>query len=100
MRLADLRPAWISQPDRDGQGMAFDCPCCDGAARLAVAFANPIDGGAPMPLSPGVWRSLLVPEGGPWERAGADFETMTLSPAVDASAAGHWQGSITNGDVV
>jgi len=98
MRLTDLRPAWISQPDRDGQGIAFDCPCC-GTARLAVPFANPLDGGEPMPLTAGVWRSLIVPEGGPWERSGDDFESLSLSPAIDASGAGHWQGSITSGDI-
>lgn len=28
-----------------------------------------------------------------------DFRTLTLTPSVDASKAGHWHGFITNGEI-
>ena len=30
---------------------------------------------------------------------GETFETLTLTPSVDASAAGHWHGHVTDGEV-
>ena len=34
-----------------------------------------------------------------WKRTGENFETLTLTPSVDASAEGHWHGFITNGNI-
>jgi hypothetical protein len=45
VRLADLDPRWWAEPGRNGQGVLFLCPHCRGGY-LAVAFANPLDGGA------------------------------------------------------
>lgn len=28
-----------------------------------------------------------------------DFETLTLTPSIDASASGHWHGYIRNGQI-
>jgi hypothetical protein len=110
MKLADLRPTWIALAGRDGQGIVFDCPCCVGtprALRLAVAFANPLDGREPIGLNPAVLRPVLwptgtegaavVPPGTHWQRTGADFDSMTLHPSVDASPAGHWHGWVNCG---
>lgn len=34
-----------------------------------------------------------------WDLLGQDdFETLTLTPSIDASASGHWHGFITNGE--
>ncbi len=30
---------------------------------------------------------------------GPIFETMTITPSIDASASGHWHGFITNGEI-
>ena len=123
MRLLDLNPRWWARGDgRRGMGLTFDCPgaCCaarlptttPGAAeapkkiedhphrrRLGVAFANPIDGGASDSLVPhhdGAGHVIYssAPE---WTRTGDTFETLSLHPSVDASAAGHWHGFITDG---
>lgn len=117
MRLADLDPRWFSEEGRHGQGLTFECPCCRGrpnAVRLGVAFVPPLDGGAPIQISgpPNGFEVLcaalwpveqvgtdIVPPGVYWQRSGDNFETLTLSPSVDASKAGHWHGFITNGEV-
>lgn len=33
-----------------------------------------------------------------WQRTGDDFETLSCTPSIDASQAGHWHGFITNGE--
>jgi hypothetical protein len=34
-----------------------------------------------------------------WGISGIDFETISVTPSIDASAAGHWHGFIANGEV-
>jgi hypothetical protein len=41
----------------------------------------------------------IVPPGIHWKRSGEAFETLSLSPSIDASNAGHWHGFIKNGEV-
>lgn len=33
-----------------------------------------------------------------WNISGQDFNTMSVTPSLDASASGHWHGFITNGE--
>ncbi len=115
MRLVELEPRWFAEPGREGQGVSFVCPHCAAASdrpdrvRVAVAFANPLDGGAPISLaSPILWPTLwppksvpdvtTVPPGVHWQRTGETFETLTLAPSVDASPAGHWHGHVQEGE--
>ncbi len=113
----------VHDTDRHGMGISFECPHCVSAAeepssnfssteiaiiqgmgrfrvdenglgwvrriptRLAVFFANPTDGKPPSD------DHLL------WNRTGDSYETMTLSPSIDASASGHWHGFITSGEI-
>jgi hypothetical protein len=97
VKLVDLNPKWVSHATgRSGTGLRFGCPCakCDAAQepfsryQLVVSFANPLDGG-PTCASDGIG----------WQRTGDTFETLSLTPSVDASASGHWHGFITNGEV-
>lgn len=44
-------------------------------------------------------RTFDVPPGIIWKRTGETFDTLTLTPSINAEAAGHWHGFITNGDV-
>lgn len=99
MKLTDLNPRGVvdaqiviggrpvRDEDRHGMGLSFECPHCR-EVRLAVFYANPIDGKPPSP------DHLL------WQRTGDTYETMTLSPSIDASASGHWHGHIQNGEVL
>ncbi len=106
MKLTELDPGWaITEKGRSGMGVSFKCPCCLGADRatyLLVWFGNPIDGGMPSP------SVLPKPR---WQRTGDTFETLTLTPSVDADSplldendpskgkVGHWHGFITNGEI-
>lgn len=114
MRLIDLAPKWVvdpdilvgtkvvHDPDRKGMGVTFACPHCvalhpgeplerGGPIQfLGVFFANPVDG---KPHTDDVPVQRL------WMRTGTTFETLSLHPSVDASRSGHWHGFITNGEV-
>jgi len=35
-----------------------------------------------------------------WKFEGNDFNTLTVTPSIDASSSGNWHGFITNGEVV
>ena len=101
MRLVDLHPRFAIDADiviggvsrhfegRLGMAISFECPHCLGSGqRLAVWFANPIDGGPPTDDATKLWQ-----------RTGETFDSLTLSPSIDASATGHWHGFIANGEV-
>lgn len=97
-RLVDLFGEWVH--DRDGRrvGVKFICPTCpavEGAPTIAVLFANPPDGGPPVPAG-----SSLPGEndGRRWQRSGDTIETLTLAPSVDCSRCGHWHGIVSNGE--
>ena len=97
MRLSDLRPKWV-QPDAVRVsvpiyvGVSFDCPCC-GDQRLSVRFRQPIDPNNM--LADTGWRAREPA----WERAGEDFDSLTLLPSIDFSLGGHWHGHIINGEI-
>ena len=95
--LTDLDPRWLSSgPSRRGMGVSFRCPHC--TTRLAVWFENPLDGG------PSIDR--MTHRGPLWKRSGDSFDTITLTPSIDARERDpdtrevtvvHWRGFISNG---
>jgi hypothetical protein len=75
MDLSELAPKWfIKGNDPKIAGLTFLCPHCR-AVRLAVMLDR-------------------------WTLVGDSFESLTISPSVDASAAGHWHGFIQAGKIV
>lgn len=97
MKLVNLHPAWTSAgfggTARPRAGIYFDCPglCCSGTGspqRIHVPFRNPDDDGPEIAGEPR------------WQRIGTTFETLTLTPSVDASKFGHWHGFVTAGETV
>lgn len=107
MKLTDLSPHWISLgPDKSGDdhlGITFRCPHCPVGERgettyLGVWFAQPVDPNHHPDID---WPTYMLvhPTQHFWQRTGETFDTLTLTPSVDASAHGHWHGFITNGDV-
>ena len=96
MRLIELKPKWISDlytfhPEVKF-GVTFLCPHCR-KQRLAIFFDNPIGG---------INHTYYLPKpqnGRYWGRSGETFETLSLTPSIDASQSGHWHGFITNGEV-
>lgn len=99
MRLTDLQPHWTTFADPSANirsGITFQCPHCK-TQRLGVLFANPID--PDKWLEKGITRPHAQCE---WHREGETFDTLTLTPSVDASridVGGHWHGFITNGEI-
>lgn len=78
-------------------GLSFDCPHCARSkvsfddprfCVIFVALENPIDAGRPFDDCGKVWK-----------RTGDTFETLTLSPSIDASKAhpDGWHGRIVAG---
>jgi hypothetical protein len=102
MKLTDLEPGWWVTSEghaagRTGMGISFRCPCRpDCGLTLGVWFSNPVDGGpAAAPELAPIFR---------WHRKGETFETLTLTPSVDASKVppappGHWHGNVTDGEI-
>lgn len=115
MKLTDLEPRWFDVPGVGGaiDGVTFRCPCTKCLAdpehqvRLGVQF-TPIGTDrvvAAMTLEEKLrhvheLRTFDVPPGIIWGRTGETFETLTLSPSIDASASGHWHGFVTGGQIV
>lgn len=105
MNLAFLEPRWIRAADAPAdskQGISFLCPHCK-TIRLAVFFDVPILG-PEVDLKAAHRAQAELGHLGDchlgavlWHRAGETFETLTLSPSIDASHFGHWHGFITNG---
>lgn len=95
MRLTELDPRWLGF-DGERLGLSFECPHCR-TQRLAVAFHHRghelIDDAHIRAAGGGIGDHIWVLE------ASSDFETMTLTPSIDASASGHWHGFITNGEI-
>jgi hypothetical protein len=94
MKLTELNPRWISDGlahvPRHGMGISFDCPV-HRDHRLAIWFANPVDNG------PAVVEAKYK-----WLRQGAEFDSMTLSPSIDATVQypGCWHGHIQTGTII
>lgn len=95
MKLTDLHPKFfVFEEGGPRVGLTFYCPhCLD--ARLGVVFHHEghqaIEDDYIHAKSPATQHI--------WTESGDDFEHLTLSPSVDASASGHWHGFITNGEV-
>jgi hypothetical protein len=125
MKLSECRPRfWTAGPDgRHGLGISFDCPLCvregrpsirgqgpfpkDGAkyaATLPCRFANPIDGGAPLPPDKDPTTGKEIPCAF-WQRTGETIETISLHPSINAEGQDHgthkgWHGHVKNGEII
>lgn len=102
-RLVDLEPEWVRRTGRV-VGVRFTCPIDDGPGphreghQVAVLFANPPDGGPPHPDDPDCVGNN---SGQRWTRSGATFETLSISPSIDCTAADRhcWHGFVSAGEV-
>ncbi len=105
MRLLELDPRWFTfAHPADGVdiriGLTFLCPHCR-AQRLGVRFEPPID---PAGLIASLGIAWPHGDGPTWHREGDTFDTLTISPSIDASGReidfkGHWHGFIRNGEI-
>jgi Family of unknown function (DUF6527) len=93
---------------RDGGdivGVTFRCPHCPPGERgettfLGVMFRTLIDRDQ-LDIDERGWPDYMAkhPKQNFWNRAGDTFDTLTLTPSIDCSQAGHWHGYITNGAI-
>lgn len=107
VRLVDLHPGWIDHGDRKGLGVIFSCmvgnhrgpngdqPC---KIRNFILFANPLDGGAAWPGDSEELLQLVYPDDhwnigscgtDRWTRTGDNFESLSMTPSVNAHSCGH-----------
>lgn len=98
MKLTELDPHWfVLEKGGPRVGVSFDCPHCR-HVRIAVPFHH--SGRAAMEDGYILAHQGASDSGHIWTLGSdEDFETMTLTPSVDASGAGHWHGFVTNGQV-
>lgn len=103
-KLVDLDPRWLN-PERTV--FAFRCPHCPPGAGPFITCKSVVMGHKEQwdilqasNLEPGAPRygSIASVDACAWNVSG-DFENMTVTPSIDASAAGHWHGFITNGEI-
>lgn len=100
MKLTELSPRWIAHDGNDKAALIFKCPHCR-ETWLTCTFQS---------IKMSTQLELYRPEGEAsrgdvvpsrqdyaWRRNGDDFETLSVTPSVDASSSGHWHGFITNG---
>ena len=102
MRLAELEPRWVTGirgkfPEAEGKrghiGLTFLCPHCR-TQRLGILFDPPIDDDVLWLFAS--WSPFL---GDRWQREGETFDSISLTPSIDASESGHWHGFITDGEI-
>lgn len=100
VKLIDLDPRWIHS-----NVFTFLCPCC---MKWRLSCKNiPMGRNEQWELFDKVhgeyaYSKLVVgcKEDIAWNfPSGADFNTISVTPSIDASASGHWHGYITNGEI-
>lgn len=106
MRLTELDPRWLETEGRK-VGITFICPCCRSPETRLTAFFEPT------PFRRQV--ELMLPISGKergdridwipskadfaWARTGETFDSLSITPSIDASKARHWHGHVTNGEI-
>ena len=96
MRLSELDPKWIHP-----NVFTFLCPHCKDWRLSCKNVAMPSkEQWALFEKAFGVpYRVVGTRPEMAWTISGTDFNTMTVTPSIDASAAGCWHGFITNGAI-
>ena len=100
MRLMDLMPRWI-HPDI----FAFLCPHCRDVfltcKNIVMTTHEQCEITEVDPLGEQGVTVVLCKESCAWAfRSGEPFDSMSVTPSLDASASGHWHGHLTNGEIV
>lgn len=98
MKLIDLEPAWLSQdvfifksPSGHGNWITCKRVALSRMEQYKMIYEdNPQFKGTPVVMT--------VPEMA-WSFEGNDFNTLTVTPSIDASASGNWHGFISNGEI-
>lgn len=104
-RLTDFDPKWIDLPGRKGLGFTYRCTTGHCKGYNVVLFANPIDGGPAFEGDSWALIDAIAPEehrplyrgcgSCRWQRTGDTFDTLSLTPSINAYECGHF--TVTNG---
>lgn len=103
MRLTELRPRWlVNEPGR--KLFIFLCPHCRNRWLSCKTFA--LDVGKQLELFAAAVKTEEIKTVVPmrqevcWKLTGeASWDTITVSPSIDASPSGDWHGHIKHGGV-
>ena len=104
MKLTELDPHWLT-PDvfifRTPAGGNYWLTCkrvvMSTRDQQQLVYGDHMD---PSTKTEWVGKSVVLttPECA-WRFEGNDFETLTVTPSIDASASGNWHGFITGGEI-
>lgn len=97
MKLTELEPRWIYK----AKVFAFRCPHCRNVWLTCKTVE--MDHGKQFEIIEATFGdeiAIACKPSASWKASGLDFEKMTVTPSLDASAAGHWHGFITDGQIV
>jgi hypothetical protein len=99
MKLTDLSPRWLTNDlfifkSPTGHGNWLSCK------RVAMSCKDQME--TMYKVAPDLIGQCIVPTVADmaWRFEGNDFETMTVTPSIDASRSGNWHGFVTNGGIV
>jgi hypothetical protein len=99
MRLMDLMPRWL-HPNL----FTFLCPHCQEVFLTCKSAVMSHEEQCAVTERDAVGLQgvtvVLCKESCAWAISGTDFDTMTVTPSLDASAAGHWHGFLREGAIV
>ena len=108
MKLSELDPHWLVHENKR-VGLTFQCPHCRETYLSCFSEKFPLFGPED---GMGQYRLIKAAIGedkgkdavgcnknNAWQ-IGGNFDNLTVTPSVDASASGHWHGFITNGELV
>lgn len=97
IRLTELEPRWISD-----HVFVFKCPHCREwwLSCKNLKMTNSEQHELFQRVYGGDWNGMVVgcDESTQWLISSRDFSHISVSPSIDASASGHWHGTITNGE--
>lgn len=100
MKLTELEPRWLSE-----HLFVFRCPHCRktwlSCKSIAMSHKEQFDLFRAADLDPFGPHYAIVPmkPDVAWKTDGRDFSALSVTPSIDASAAGHWHGFITKGEI-
>jgi hypothetical protein len=107
MRLSALSPRWVNDAKTV---FVFRCPHCEATTpgegvwisckSVPMGIRQQFELFTAAGVEEEGSRRGVVPmrEDTSWSITGDDFETMSVSPSIDASASGHWHGCISVGE--
>lgn len=102
MKLTDLEPHWLSD-----HVFVFRCPHCRktwlSCKTAPISIKEQFEIFRAADIEPAGPKYGVVPMGEKYtwklKDGNRDFASMSVTPSIDASAAGHWHGHITKGEI-